>query len=84
MSLKSAFSKGVVEAGCDEAGRGCLAGPVVAAAVVLDKNFTHPYLNDSKKMTDRQREALYPIIKEQALSSTMPVSAPLMDLANSS
>jgi ribonuclease HII len=68
MALKIAYSKGLIEAGCDEAGRGCLAGPVVAGAVILDKNFTHPYLNDSKKMTDKQREALYPIIKEQAVA----------------
>lgn len=68
MALKIAFSKGLIEAGCDEAGRGCLAGPVVAGAVILDKNFTHPLLNDSKKMTDKQRETLYPIIKEKALA----------------
>ncbi|MEZ4921780.1 MAG: ribonuclease HII [Crocinitomicaceae bacterium] len=68
MGLRIAYSKGVIEAGCDEAGRGCLAGPVVAAAVILDKNFTHPYLNDSKKMTDKQRETLFPIIKEKAIA----------------
>lgn len=66
--LKKSFSKGKIEAGCDEAGRGCLAGPVVAAAVILPSNFTHPYLNDSKKMTDKQRESLYPIIQEQAIA----------------
>lgn len=68
MGLKKSFSRGKIEAGCDEAGRGCLAGPVVAGAVILSKNFTHPLLNDSKKMTDKQREALFPIIKEEAIA----------------
>ena len=57
-----------LEAGCDEAGRGCLAGPVVAAAVILPLDFSHPHLNDSKKMTEADREALVPIIKEHAIS----------------
>jgi ribonuclease HII len=48
----------LTEAGCDEAGRGCLAGPVVAAAVILPKNFKHPVLNDSKKLTPKQRSEL--------------------------
>ena len=56
--LKSYFYYNLTEAGCDEAGRGCLAGPVVAAAVILPKNFRHPVLNDSKKLTPRQRLAL--------------------------
>lgn len=67
LELLSFFSEDEIEAGCDEAGRGCLAGPVVAAAVVLPKNFQHPYLNDSKQLTHRQREKLRPIIEEQAL-----------------
>lgn len=54
--LKSYFKSGRIEAGCDEAGRGCLAGPVVAAAVVLPKRWNHPLLNDSKKLTENQRE----------------------------
>jgi ribonuclease HII len=66
--LKKYYSKGVLEAGCDEAGRGCLAGPVVAGAVILPENFKHPHLNDSKKMTDKQRENLYPIIKKAAIA----------------
>ena len=66
--LKKSFSKDRIEAGCDEAGRGCLAGPVVAAAVILPSSFAHPYLNDSKKMTDKQREALFPIIQEEAIA----------------
>ena len=57
-----------IEAGTDEAGRGCLAGPVTAAAVILTKTFKLPFLNDSKKLTDRQRYALRPLIEEQALS----------------
>lgn len=66
--LKRSFTIDLIEAGCDEAGRGCLAGPVVAAAVILPINFNHPLLNDSKKMTDKQREILFPIIKKEALS----------------
>ena len=57
-----------IEAGCDEAGRGCLAGPVFAAAVILPKTFKHPLLNDSKLLTEEQRELLKPIIKKEALA----------------
>lgn len=57
-----------LEAGCDEAGRGCLAGPVYAAAVILPKDFHHPLLNDSKQLTARQREQLRPIIEQQAIA----------------
>ena len=53
--LKSCLYRNLIEAGCDEAGRGCLAGPVVAAAVILPKNYRHPVLNDSKQLTARQR-----------------------------
>lgn len=66
--LKSYHKKGVVEAGCDEAGRGCLAGPVVAAAVILPVNFKHELLNDSKKLTDKQRYRLRPIVEKEALA----------------
>ena len=55
------------EAGCDEAGRGCLAGPVFAAAVILPKDFYHPLINDSKKLSSKQREHLKGVIKEQAI-----------------
>jgi len=68
MGLKNYFSKGVLEAGCDEAGRGCLAGPVVAASVILPLNFKHKLLNDSKKMSEKERLELEPIIKEKALA----------------
>lgn len=66
--LKRFYRRGILEAGCDEAGRGCLAGPVVAAAVLLPHKFDHPLLNDSKKMTERQRELLRPIIESSALA----------------
>ena len=55
--------EGRIEAGCDEAGRGPLAGPVFAAAVILPPDFHHPLLNDSKKMTEKARETLRPIIE---------------------
>jgi ribonuclease HII len=66
--LKKFHRKGVLEAGCDEAGRGCLAGPVVAAAVILPVQFDHPLLDDSKKLTESQRELLRPIIESNALA----------------
>ncbi|MCM1137557.1 MAG: ribonuclease HII [Duncaniella sp.] len=58
----------MLEAGCDEAGRGCLAGPVCAAAVILPDGYTHPLLNDSKKLTENQREELRPIIERDAVA----------------
>ena len=66
--LRSNFSKYKFEAGTDEAGRGCLAGPVVAAAVILPGNFTHELLNDSKQLTEKQRQLLKPIIEKEALA----------------
>ena len=70
--LKPYFSnKEIIECGCDEAGRGCLAGPVVAAAVVLPPDFSHPLLNDSKKLTDKQRRLLRPIIEENAIAQSV-------------
>ena len=57
-----------IEAGCDEAGRGCLAGPVCAAAVVLPKNFTHPILRDSKQLNEKNRADIRVIIEQQALA----------------
>jgi ribonuclease HII len=59
---------GVFEAGCDEAGRGCLAGPVYAAAVILPDDFSHPWLDDSKKLTERRRYELKPIIEQAAIA----------------
>jgi|TARA_B110000196_G_scaffold124640_1_gene108130 ribonuclease HII len=64
--LKNSFSN-KIEAGCDEAGRGCLAGPVVAASVILSKNFKHPLLNDSKQLSRKNRDLLEKVIKEKAV-----------------
>lgn len=66
--LKNNFSKYLLEAGTDEAGRGCIAGPVTAAAVILPLDFKNEILNDSKKLTERTRISLREIIVEQALS----------------
>ena len=65
--LKSNFSNFPLEAGTDEAGRGCLAGPVTAAAVILPKDFLNEILNDSKQLTEKNRDFLKPIIEEVAL-----------------
>lgn len=65
--LKSFLYHNLIEAGCDEAGRGCLAGPVVAAAVILPKNYKHPVLNDSKKLTAKQRQEL----KDEIINSAI-------------
>lgn len=73
----------LIEAGCDEAGRGPLAGPVFAAAVILPKDFHHPLLNDSKKMTEKAREMLRPIIEREALAwAVEEVSAEEIDTIN--
>ena len=66
--LKAFYSRKNIEAGCDEAGRGCLAGPVFAAAVILPKDFYHPDLNDSKKINAVKRTFLRAIIKKEAIS----------------
>ena len=62
------YNKKLLVAGTDEAGRGCLSGPVTAAAVILPKSFRHPMLNDSKKLSAKQRAILAPIIKQEAIS----------------
>ena len=62
------FKPACIEAGCDEAGRGCLAGPVFAAAVILPDDFENQLLNDSKQLTERQREMLRPIIEREAVA----------------
>ena len=67
IALRSCFLPDITEAGCDEAGRGCLAGPVFAAAVILPKDFTHDTLTDSKKLTGKQRYLLREEIKELAI-----------------
>lgn len=66
--LQQYLNKGVIEAGCDEAGRGCLAGPVFAAAVVLPEDFQNELLNDSKQLNEKQRYELRPIIEREALA----------------
>ena len=66
--LKLNYSGFSLEAGTDEAGRGCLSGPVVAAAVILPENFTHPFLNDSKQLSEKKREELKPFIEANALA----------------
>ncbi|MGB3947565.1 MAG: ribonuclease HII [Bacteroidia bacterium] len=66
--LKAYQNKNVIEAGCDEAGRGCLAGAVFAAAVILPKNFKNELLNDSKKLNENQRNELRKIIEDKALA----------------
>ena len=66
--LPSSFNPEAVEAGCDEAGRGCLAGPVYAAAVILPEGFTHPWLNDSKQISEKRRNEMRVIIESEAVS----------------
>lgn len=66
--LRPYMTENIIEAGCDEAGRGCLAGAVYAAAVILPPNFHHPLLNDSKQLTCKQREFLRPIIEQEAIA----------------
>ena len=66
--LENSYQTELLEAGCDEAGRGCLAGSVFAAAVILPPDFYHPLLNDSKQMTARQRDLLRPIIEREAVA----------------
>ena len=66
--LKSYFDKLLIEAGCDEAGRGCLAGPVYASAVVLPKTYKNKWLDDSKKLSDKDRYELRPEIEEKAMA----------------
>ena len=67
-SLHPMAKSDCIEAGCDEAGRGCLAGPVYAAAVILPSDFFHPLLNDSKQMTRVQRNVLQKVIEQQSLA----------------
>jgi ribonuclease HII len=62
------FNSSKIICGVDEAGRGCIAGPVVAAAVILPKDFTHPFLNDSKQLSEKQRNDLRPVIEEHAIA----------------
>ena len=74
--LKSNYSNKIFEAGCDEAGRGCLAGPVVAAAAILPKNYQNPILNDSKQLTLKQRLTLRADIEENAIAYAVGIVSP--------
>lgn len=83
IKLLNYMNEGLVEAGCDEAGRGPLAGPVFAAAVILPPDFHHPLLNDSKKMTEKARDILRPIIEKEAVAwAVEEVSAEEIDRIN--
>ena len=73
--LKSYLYHNLIEAGCDEAGRGCLAGPVVAAAVILPKNYKHPILNDSKKLSAKQRT----LLRDEILNSAIACKVAFVD-----
>ena len=74
--LKSHYYEGLVEAGCDEAGRGCLAGAVYAAAVILPPDYENPLLNDSKQLSERQRYQLRETVERDALSWAVGVVEP--------
>ena len=66
--LQPFYQEKFIEAGCDEAGRGCYAGPVYAAAVILPVDFFHPLLNDSKQLSEKQRDELRPFIEKEAIA----------------
>lgn len=81
--LQPYFSKDAIEAGLDEVGRGCLAGPVVAAAVILPKDYFHPLLNDSKQLTTKIRNSLRKEIEKEAISFAIAeVDAQTIDQIN--
>ena len=74
--LQRYLLEGRIEAGCDEAGRGCLAGPVTAAAVILPSDFENELLNDSKQLTEHQRDLLRPIIEREAVAWAVAMVSP--------
>ncbi|MDE6247755.1 MAG: ribonuclease HII [Muribaculaceae bacterium] len=76
MGLLPYMLEGVVEAGCDEAGRGCLSGPVACAAVILPPDFNCPELNDSKQLSEKERERLRPVIEDEALAWSVVMVSP--------
>lgn len=81
--LLNRMHPGIIEAGCDEAGRGPLAGPVYAAAVILPEDFHHPLLNDSKQMTEKHRDILREVIEKEAVAwAVEAVSAEEIDRLN--
>lgn len=73
MALFSSYQHEFIEAGCDEAGRGCLAGPVFAAAVILPADYHHPLLNDSKQVSEKQRFELRECIEKEAVSFALGI-----------
>jgi ribonuclease HII len=81
--LATSFQRELIEAGCDEAGRGCLAGSVFAAAVILPPDFSHPLLNDSKQMSERNRDLLREVIEREAIAwAVEEVTAERIDQIN--
>ncbi len=86
--LAAYFNPDEIEAGCDEAGRGCLAGPVYAAAVILPPDFSNEFLNDSKQLSEKQRIALRPIIEREsiawAVASVEPQEIDAINILNAS
>ncbi len=83
ITLLSTFQQDFIEAGCDEAGRGCLAGPVFAAAVIFPADYCNPVLNDSKKLSEKKRMELRPIIENEAMAyAVASVSAEEIDKIN--
>ena len=81
--LQPFFYKTKTEAGVDEAGRGCFAGPVFAAAVILPKDFHHPLLNDSKQLTEKERDLLRPIIEKESIAySVASIDNDIIDCIN--
>lgn len=81
--LTACHIAGRLEAGCDEAGRGCLAGPVYAAAVILPDDFSHPWLNDSKQLTEARRDKMRAVIESEAIAwAVASVSAEEIDRIN--
>src|SRR5690606_14058305 len=74
--MENQFSINLREAGCDEAGRGCLAGPVFAAAVVFPEDYHNPVLNDSKQLSEKKRLALRPVIEKEALAFAVAQISP--------
>ena len=86
--LHTYFQQDLIEAGCDEAGRGCLAGSVFAAAVILPVDFFHPDLNDSKQINEAKRDKLRPIIEKEAIAwsvaSVNPAEIDTINILNAS
>lgn len=83
ITLLSTFQQDFIEAGCDEAGRGCLAGPVFASAVIFPADYCNPVLNDSKKLSEKKRMELRPVIENEAMAyAVASVSAEEIDKIN--